>query len=103
MEAVTNNGLTALHLAANEGKDAVVTQLVNVNANVNAVDNYGVTPLHRAAYFWRAIVADLLLGAGANPKAANKYGKTPAQDAEQQGHRELAERLRQAESRVAST
>ena len=48
-------------------------------------------------------MADLLLGAGANPKAADKYGKTPAQYAEQQGHRELAERLRQAESRVAST
>ena len=40
-----NYGSTALHLAANEGKDAVVTQLVNVNANVNAVDNnYGDTP-----------------------------------------------------------
>ena len=99
-----NGGLTALHMAAWQGKDAVATQLVNVNANVNAVDNnYGFTPLNWAASYGHAIVADLLLGAGANPKAANKSGKTPAQDAEQQGHRELAERLRQAESRVAST
>ena len=97
-------GSTALHLAAWQGKDAVATQLVNANANVNAVDNYtGDTPLHRAAANGHAIVADLLLGAGANPKAADKFGNTPEQDAEQGGHRELAERLRQAESRVAST
>ena len=100
---MTNYGSTALHSAAEKGKDAVATQLVNANANVNAVNNIGNTPLHLAAYFGHSIVADLLLGAGANPKAANKSGKTPAQRAEQQGHRKLAERLRQAESRVAFT
>ena len=95
--------LTALNFAAGQGKDAVATQLVNANANVNAVNNNnGDTPLHWAAYNGHAIVADLLLGAGANPKAASKYGMTPAQYAEQTGHRELAERLRQSESRVAS-
>ena len=99
-----NNNYTALHLAAEACKDAVATQRVNANANVNAVDNNnGDTPLHYSAFYGHAIVADLLLGAGANPKAANKYGITPAQYAEQRGHRELAERLRQAESRVAST
>ena len=98
-----NNGYTALHVAAMEVKDAVATQRVNANVNVNAVTNDGFTQLYDAAYNGHAIVADLLLGAGANPKAADKYGKTPAQRAEQYGHRELAERLRQAESRVAST
>ena len=99
-----NGGSTALHWAAMEGKDSVATQLVNVNANVNAVNNFGDTPLHWAAFYGHAIVADLLLGAGANPKAANKSGMTTAQDAEQQGgHSELAELLCQAESRVAST
>ena len=65
-----NYGSTALHLAAWQGKDAVATQLVNANANVNAVDNTGDTPLHYAAAYGHAIVADLLLGAGSNPKAA---------------------------------
>ena len=99
-----DDGYTALHWAAREGKDAVATQLVKANVNVNAVtNNSGSTPLHMAAAYGHAIVADLLLGAGANPKAVNKLGRTPAQWAEQQGHRELAERLRQAESRAAST
>ena len=103
IEAVNNNGgLTAIHFAAWKGKDAVATQLVNANVNVNAVDNSGNTPLHDAAVNGHAIVADLLLCAGANPKASNKSGKTPAQYAEQEGHRELAERLRQAEASAAS-
>ena len=96
-------GYTALHWASEKGKDAVATQFVKANANVNAVTNSVYTPLHLAAICGNAIVADLLLGTRANPKAANKIGETPAQYAEQQGHRELEERLRQAESRVAST
>ena len=87
---MTSGGSTALHLAARKGKDAVATQLVNANANVNAVDNNnGDTPLHDAAFYGHAIVADLLLGAGANLKAANKSGETPAQYAKQLGHPEL--------------
>ena len=96
IEAVDNYGATALHWAAQDGKNAVATQLVNANANVNAVTAYGSTPLHKAAYNGHALVADLLLAAGANPKAANKDGETPAQYAEQRGKRELAEHLRQA-------
>ena len=69
---MNNNGSTALHQAAMQGKDAVATQLVNVNANVNAMNNDGYTPLHLAAYNGHAIVADLPLGAGATPKAADK-------------------------------
>ena len=72
-------------------------------ARVNAVNADGYTPLHRAAFNGHAIVADLLLAAGANPKAANKNGQTPAQRAEQGGKSELAEHLRQAEARAAST
>ena len=99
-----NNNYTALHLAAEACKDAVATQRVNAIANVKAVDNNnGDTPLHYSAFYGHAIVAHLLLGAGANTKAANKDGNTPTQDAELHRHRELAERLRQAESRVAST
>ena len=102
LEVVSGGGYTALHCAAQEGKDAVATQLVNANANVNAVTAYGSTPLHKAAYNGHAIVADLLLTAGANPKATDKSGMTPAQVAEQNGQRELAERLRQAEASAAS-
>ena len=76
---------------------------MNSNANVNAVNAIGNTPLHWAAYSGHAIVADLLLAAGANPKAANEDGQTPAQWAEQGGISELAEHLRQAEARAAST
>ena len=80
----------------------MATLLIKAKSNVHAVKN-GYTPLHWAALNGHAVVADLLLGANASPTAVDKYGKTPAQLAEQRGHRELAERLRQAESRAAST
>ena len=39
-----NNGSTALLYAAQEGKDAVATQLLQAKANPAAVNKYGQTP-----------------------------------------------------------
>ena len=71
-----NNGQTALHWAARNGKDAVATQLLQAKANPNAANNDGNTPLHNAAYNGHAVVVDVLLQAKANPAAVNKDGET---------------------------
>ena len=53
--------------------------------------------------YGRARVADVLLQANASTTAVDKAGDTPVQDAEQTGHGELAERLRQAQRVGGST
>ena len=60
------------------------------------------TALHFAAANGKAQVVDLLLQAKASPTAVDKDGDTPAQMAEQQGHADLAARLRQAEQAASS-
>ena len=66
------------------------------------MDNYGRTALHFAAFNGKAQVVDLLLQARASPTAVDKNGRTPAQWAEQDGHPDLAARLRQAEQAPSS-
>ena len=63
----------------------------------------GSTPLHWAAFYGESSIANLLLQANASPTAVNKNGRTPVQYAEQTGHGELAERLRQAQRVGGST
>ena len=82
----------------------MASQLLQANANVHAVDNYyGNTALHYAAGKGRARVADVLLQANASTTAVDQDGRTPVQYAEQYGHGELAERLRQAQRVGGST
>ena len=82
----------------------MASQLLQANANVHAVDNnIGRTALHFAAWNGRARVADVLLQANASTTAVDKNGRTPVQLAEQYGHGELAERLRQAQRVGGST
>ena len=82
-----DSNLTALHLAAYYGKEAVAAQLLQAWASVSAVDNvYYQTPLHIAALNGKSSIANLLLQANASPTAVNKNGRTPAQYAKQQGY-----------------
>ena len=48
INATDNNGLTALHLAAQLGHPDMALALIQASANINARDNYGKTPLHYA-------------------------------------------------------
>ena len=102
IEAGGDSNLTALHLAAWKGKEAVAAQLLQAGASVSAVDNvYGSTPLHYAAFNGKSSIANLLLQANASPTAVDNGGRTPAQYAKQYGHGDLAAMLLEAEQAAA--
>jgi ankyrin repeat protein/Flp pilus assembly protein TadD len=76
-----SQGLTPLHLAACEGKEAAVKQLLLEGANVNALDNDGWTPLHLAAANGHKAVVELLILHKANIRARDFEGRSPFQRA----------------------
>ena len=46
MDAKNQLGQTAVHLAAKDGADEILTKLIQSNASVNCRDTAGYTPLH---------------------------------------------------------
>lgn len=70
-------GCTPLHFAAAGGSDAIVSQVLRFEVDVNASDASGETPLHFAARAGHASICELLLDAGAKIDAANVRGMTP--------------------------
>ena len=80
-------GNTPLHVAAINGRDAVVQMLVEAGADVKVVDEKGATPLCEALRWFRGwrqknedheAVVRMLVEAGADVKAVSKWsGWTP--------------------------
>ena len=89
--------MTALHYAADNGHEAVVAQLLQAKAEIQARDSNGRTALHWAAFNGKEAVVETLLRAKADPNAVDNNGMTAAQDAEQCCHTAFANRLRQAQ------
>ena len=78
IEAKDGLGLTALLLAAKNGRNDVVSELLNNAASVYAVDNKGRTALHYAAMAHNSDnLIDTLLAAGAPVTARDNEGQTP--------------------------
>ena len=77
--AAQGDGLTALHVAAQEGNVEIAEILVGAGARVAAVTRIGsFTPLHLAVEGGHIAVAQALLSAGADPAAvAMPTGATP--------------------------
>ena len=46
LDAKNQLGQTAVHLAAKDGADEILTKLIQSNASVNCRDTAGYTPLH---------------------------------------------------------
>ncbi len=92
-EARTEDGSTALHLAALEGQAAVVRLLLAGGAQVNARGLREETPLHMAMYDGHREVAELLLSNQADVNAQNTAGETPLHLAARNGYRDLVELL----------
>ena len=93
-------GGTPLHWAAVQGKDAVVTLLLERGADLNLTNNDGRTPLHLAAAQGHLAVATLLVGKGAVINAQDKDGNTPLHFAAATGSKAIVELLlaRQADT-----
>ncbi|CAG9109198.1 unnamed protein product [Plutella xylostella] len=81
-----NNGLTPLHLAASEGRTAVIKTLVAHGADVRARSRDGYTPLHAAAHHGHSGAVNELLQANADVNAQANHKFTPLHQAAQQGH-----------------
>ena len=91
--ARTEDGSTALHLAALEGQAAVARLLLASQAQVNARGLRDETPLHMAMYDGHREVAELLLASQADVNAQNTAGETPLHLAASKGYRDLVELL----------
>jgi ankyrin len=75
---------TALHSAAEFGREDVARILLAHGADVNARDEYGQTPLHSAAVYGNLDLVRLLLDRGADVDAWTDGGSTPLHKVVQQ-------------------
>eukprot|EP00300_Choanocystis_sp_HF-7_P007431 c15292_g1_i1.p1 GENE.c15292_g1_i1~~c15292_g1_i1.p1 ORF type:complete len:261 (-),score=55.08 c15292_g1_i1:80-826(-) len=77
---------TAIHLAAEFGKVAVVAVLCEMGCDTNKQNEYGCTPVYNAAREGHGDVIQVLHRSGANINTADKYGRTPVFIAAYHGH-----------------
>lgn len=77
LEAVDEQGNTALHLASRGQSDAPSAALIRAGANIEAVSGSGLRPLHLACVRNSESVARLLVAHGADLEARDEEGRTP--------------------------
>lgn len=97
--AWSEDGFTALHLAAFFGEEEAAKILLERGAEVNVVarhESIHVTPLHSAASASHQAIVKLLLEHGADPNAAQDGGFTPLHSAAQNDDRDSVEALLEA-------
>ncbi|TKS85770.1 Ankyrin-3 [Collichthys lucidus] len=83
------NGLNALHLASKEGHVEVVSELLKLEAAVDAATKKGNTALHIASLAGQTEVVKELVNNGANVNAQSQNGFTPLYMAAQENHLEV--------------
>ncbi|MEN6357612.1 MAG: ankyrin repeat domain-containing protein [Armatimonadota bacterium] len=93
VNAMRDDGGTALHRAARGGLRSVAKILIQSGADISASKN-GSTALHIAARHGHWIVVELLVSSGADVNALDSFGQTPLDGAESAGHKDVAELLR---------
>lgn len=87
---VNKTGWTPLHYAASAGDDAIVKQLLDASAYIDAASPNGTTPLMMAARGGHADTVKLLLDEGADMRIKNQLGLTATDFARQYNHTEIA-------------
>jgi ankyrin repeat protein len=90
-----DDGLTPLHLAAENCHTNVVVLLLKRGAKVNIQANDNETPLHLAAQEGCADVVEILLINGAKVNARDKQGRTPLDRAQQWHQTNIVKLLQQ--------
>ncbi len=91
--SIPPDGNIRLHLAAAQGKLAVVRFLLDHGADIGARNNRELTPLHEAVKAGHKAMAELLLERGANVSARGVHGQTPLHEAAARRFQALAELL----------
>lgn len=86
-------GLTAVHIAAQNDCDLVLLALRNHKPDLEKQDGHGNTPMHIAAYLGRLKALKTLKNLGANPNSFNRDGTTPLNLAAQKGHKNIVDYL----------
>lgn len=79
IEAVTNQGMTAMHLAARSGRTAVLRTLAEHGAQTTPFDNEKATPLCVAIQYCQATAAVALLKLGVKPDLDKIHNITPVE------------------------
>ncbi|MCF6777735.1 ankyrin repeat domain-containing protein [Thiotrichales bacterium 19X7-9] len=84
-----DNGAIPIHIAAIEGNDAILEELIKHGTDVNYQDELGDTALHHAVRVNEPEIVRQLLAARANVNLQNKDGKTALQQAILEGNLEV--------------
>ena len=82
--------------AARKGDTAVVQELLDAGANVNATDKHGGTAVMMAAVNGHTDTVQVLLDAGADINMKHGFGKSAKMLAAEKGHSEVVELLEAA-------
>jgi ankyrin repeat protein len=97
------NGQTALHIAAMNGKVDIVTILIARGANVNIQDDQGVTPLMLASKTGKVDAVKALIAQGAKLEAQDKLGENALHIAAANGKKDVVEVLLDRGANIRST
>ena len=95
-------GWTALHVAANAGKESLVQLLLNSGAQVNLPNNNEWTALMLAVFKDYEIVCGILIKNGANLEASQKEGWTALHIAIREGNTSITRLLVSAGAKIDS-
>lgn len=101
LDAVDNDGRTALLYACSWGHLEMVKWLLEKGAQINMRDKDGRIPLHWAAGMGHKDVVELLLANKADLTVKDKDGRTPRELAAAKGQDDVATRLQEAEKSAA--
>ncbi|XP_032659033.1 CARD- and ANK-domain containing inflammasome adapter protein-like [Chelonoidis abingdonii] len=93
INAVNASNETLLHIAAANGRVAIIEYLINKGAKLDVKDKKGRTPMHRAAEKGRDDAVKVLLQAGAYIYSLDKEAKTPLHLAAQNHHTHILKRI----------
>ncbi|CAK8691077.1 unnamed protein product [Clavelina lepadiformis] len=93
ISTANSSGLTALHLAAKEGHNDVIIELLSRSADINQQTKRGNTALHIASLAGKLPVVQLLLEKGADPNSQAQNAFTPLYMAAQEGHEDIVDYL----------